>query len=123
MSDTEPTPAYGVKEANPGCAHCGAGKTYDVIGPGGVAESITWDDIEDAEAFADALNDAYRQGQETAPPINNGNTFVFCDHVVQLAPDDHRGCVRGAGHNGPHVYQNRRNNDAPSGPLVLLAEA
>lgn len=30
--------------------------------------------------------------------IDNGNSFVFCDHV-----DGRMGCVRGAGHNGPHA--------------------
>jgi hypothetical protein len=39
-------------------------------------------------------------------PIDNGNTFVFCDYVqVRHTTNRSRGCIRGAGHNGAHVVQ------------------
>jgi hypothetical protein len=41
-----------------------------------------------------------RQSEPEATPIDNGNPHVFCDYVTNYP---HRGCVRGAGHNGPHV--------------------
>ena len=35
---------------------------------------------------------------------NNGNTFVFCDHVEDAKRNGLMwGCVRGAGHDGPHA--------------------
>jgi hypothetical protein len=33
-------------------------------------------------------------------PIDNGNPYVFCDYVTAYPG---RGCIRGAGHSGPHV--------------------
>jgi hypothetical protein len=59
---TEPPP-YTVTTDTPGCEDCGHGASWAVVGPGGVAESVSYDDIEDAEAMAAALNDAFQQGQ------------------------------------------------------------
>jgi hypothetical protein len=44
--------------------------------------------------------------------IENGNPYIFCDYVSRAM----RGCVRGAGHNGPHAY-----TIAPLLAPVLLA--
>jgi hypothetical protein len=64
--------------------------------------------------------DAYRQG-EGAParaaewqPIDNGNIYVFCDAVNH----GNMGCVRGAGHNGPHAFCLP---PYPQSPVILKA--
>jgi hypothetical protein len=44
--------------------------------------------------------------------IDNGNVFVFCDFVL-----DTMGCVRGAGHNGPHALSLQ---PYPQGPIILI---
>jgi hypothetical protein len=59
-------PAYTVVEETPGCATCGHGRTWAVIGPGGVAESISYVDEEDAASAADALNEAFAFGRDSA---------------------------------------------------------
>jgi hypothetical protein len=48
--------------------------------------------------------------------IDNGNTFVFCDFVDER----HRGCIRGAGHNGSHAVCLP---PYPLGPVLLVDEA
>ncbi len=35
--------------------------------------------------------------------INNGNPYIFCDQVTMIEGGYHP-CVRGAGHNGGHLY-------------------
>jgi hypothetical protein len=48
--------------------------------------------------------------------IDNGNTFVFCDFVDER----HRGCIRGAGHNGSHAVCLP---PYPLGPVLLVESA
>lgn len=43
--------------------------------------------------------------------IDNGNSFIFCDFVK-----GRMGCVRGAGHNGPHALSLP---PYPLGPVLL----
>lgn len=50
--------------------------------------------------------------------INNGNTFIFCDYVYVQTNTESHGCIRGAGHNGPHVLQ--QIDDAVRAPVLLL---
>jgi hypothetical protein len=50
-------------------------------------------------------------------PPDNGNTFVFCDHVAYFE-DSHGGCVRGAGHDGPHLFA-PGDYDPTNGPALL----
>lgn len=45
-----------------GCERCGAGKTWTVVGPDGVAAGTSWKYVSDAEDFAEALNDAFYKG-------------------------------------------------------------
>lgn len=54
---------YFVEVDSNGCGHCGAGRTYTVIGPDGVAAGTSWENEEDADAYADAMNEAYAHGQ------------------------------------------------------------
>jgi len=50
--------------------------------------------------------------------IDNGNTFVFCDYVqTRHVTDKPQGCIRGAGHNGPHVI--RQIDDMVRAPVLL----
>jgi len=73
----------------------------------------------DAHSDADVVGP---QSSTMAPPveqvrqeaIDNGNIFVFCDFVDER----HRGCVRGAGHNGPHALSLP---PYPQGPVLLAA--
>lgn len=50
------------------------------------------------------------------PSVDNGNIFVFCDYV----DEKHLGCVRGAGHNGPHALCLP---PYPQGPVILRESA
>ena len=61
------TPAYRVEQdkTGEGCKECGYGNLWDVIGPDGVAYSISWTEQSDAQDFADAMNQAYEEGQAT----------------------------------------------------------
>lgn len=60
---------YTVDTAVTGCSHCGAGKTYDVVFRKGksdeIAESITYEDYDEACDMADMLNDAYQRGYKS----------------------------------------------------------
>jgi hypothetical protein len=59
------------------------------------------------------------QGHEE---IDNGNTFIFCDYVKKprhLISKPH-GCIRGAGHSGPHVTQ--QIDDPVRAPVILTEE-
>jgi hypothetical protein len=52
------------------------------------------------------------------PALSDGNTFVYCDHV---GSGELGGSVRGAGHDGPHVYS--PGYDTHLGPVVLQRPA
>lgn len=56
---------YFVEVDSNGCERCNAGKTWTVVGPDGCAASQSWEQEEDAEAFADAMNVAYWMGKGT----------------------------------------------------------
>lgn len=60
----------------------------------------------DAEAAAPPISAPERE------LIDNGNIFVFCDFVSSRG----QGCVRGAGHNGPHALSLP---PYPQGPVLL----
>jgi hypothetical protein len=59
---------YFVEVDQNGCERCGHGKTWTVVGPDGVAHSQSFDDVEDAESLADALNGAFFAGR-TEPSL------------------------------------------------------
>lgn len=59
---------YFVEVDNNGCEKCGAGKTWTVVGPDGVAQGQSFENVEDAEALADALNGAFFAGR-TEPSL------------------------------------------------------
>lgn len=54
---------YSVSVDTNGCGHCGAGRTWMVVGPDGYGGGQSFGDEEDAEALADQLNEAFYQGQ------------------------------------------------------------
>ena len=61
---------YFIEVDDNACGTCGAGRTWTVIGPDGVAASQSWEDEEDATAYADALNHAFWRGRSLllSPP-------------------------------------------------------
>jgi len=57
---------YFIEVDNNGCPHCGATRSWVVIGPDGCALGITFGHEEDAEDLADNMNTAYWQGMNAA---------------------------------------------------------
>ena len=53
---------YFVEVDENGCSHCGAGRTYTVIGPDGVAFGQSWESEDDASGMAEILNEAFYRG-------------------------------------------------------------
>lgn len=51
-----------------GCAECGAGRHWTVVGPDGVAIGRSFADEEFTSSLADDLNAAYFAGRSAAPP-------------------------------------------------------
>lgn len=71
MSSTANTPQdprepYQVEVDSAACRQCGVGWEWHIIGPGGIAGGTSYDDEEAAQAMADALNEAYREGTRAA---------------------------------------------------------
>ncbi len=66
---------------------------------------------EDCANELEALLSALPETPE--PLIDNGNIFVFCDFVDVKHG---RGCIRGAGHNGPHAMSA---SVGPQEPILL----
>lgn len=100
-----------------GCAHCKGGRMWTVIGPDTVACGISWEDVENAEDYAEACNDAYAHGringlhdaqqacmdQTTDPPAPsdyNGACHDCAQAIAALSSDEkkpaHGGPVDGA---------------------------
>lgn len=52
-----------------GCLHCGAGITYDVMAPNGLALGVLYPDMYGAEWLAASLNTAYHTGQRSAQAL------------------------------------------------------
>lgn len=57
---------YRVEMDHIGCMNCKANRTWQVVGPGEVAMATSYDDKDDADALADALNDAFEEGRVAA---------------------------------------------------------
>lgn len=93
----------------------------------GVIEEAERRDV--AFAWADQLTAALAEQKEKEQEtreimneqINNGNPYIFCDHVEQIGTGQFRGCVRGAGHNGEHLLQSGQ--VPPQCPVLLQALA
>lgn len=62
---TEAKDPYFVQQEAAGCEQCGGGRSWCVMGPDGIAESMTWDDAEEAAEQAELLNVAYTKGQNS----------------------------------------------------------
>lgn len=58
---------YFVEVDSNGCERCHSGKTWTVVGPDGDQQSQSFDNEEDAEYLADALNEAYALGTDRQP--------------------------------------------------------
>jgi hypothetical protein len=54
---------YFIEVDTNGCGHCGAGRTWLVVGPDGYGGSQSFEDEEDAAHLAQILNDAYWMGR------------------------------------------------------------
>jgi len=55
--------AYFIEVERNGCERCGHGKTWVVVGPDGVAGSVSYEDSSEAQDMADALNEAFWHGR------------------------------------------------------------
>lgn len=67
------------------------------------------------ETIEALLNASSVEAPQDWPPIDNGNIAVFCDYVNK----DLQGCLRGAGHNGPHAHI--VTDRYPQSPVMLVA--
>ncbi len=55
----------------------------------------------------------------TGRPLDNGNPYIFCD-TVRTGGNVSSGCIRGAGHNGDHVFGQQ---PYPQSPILLANPA
>jgi hypothetical protein len=69
-----------------------------------------------------AIFDPEHYPEDRHEEIDNGNTFIFCDYVKKPRHliNKPRGCIRGAGHSGPHVTQ--QIDDPVRAPVILTEE-
>lgn len=58
---------YRVEISDRGCGECQTGMTWWVVGPDEIASSTSYDEEEDANSLAAALNAAYELGQQRTP--------------------------------------------------------
>jgi len=54
---------YKVEARGNGCPTCQHGDEFDIIGPGGSAQSQSWSDAEEVEYICELLNEAYAAGK------------------------------------------------------------
>lgn len=73
MGTTEDNP-YFIEVCNNGCPHCGAGRTWNIVRPDGMALSVSYGDEEEASDLAEWLNDAYARGKSAGKPPAQGGT-------------------------------------------------
>ncbi len=64
----EPAP-YFIEVDQQGCSKCNAGRSWNVVGPDGVALSTSYMEEEDAQDLADDLNDAFGKGVGAVTPV------------------------------------------------------
>ena len=57
---------YFIEVDTNGCAHCGARRTWTIVGPDDVAIGRSFEDEESASDLAEDMNRAYWQGVEAA---------------------------------------------------------
>lgn len=75
---------YFVEVDQNGCAHCSAGRTYGIIGPGGVALGQTWDDEEPAQELAGHLNAAFDAGRQSVSAVAKPDPVAdLCAHIKE----------------------------------------
>lgn len=60
---------YLIEPDDQGCGECLHGRTWRVMGPDGTAQPTSYDDQEDAQHLADALNEAFQAGAATGIPM------------------------------------------------------
>lgn len=58
----KPEDPYFIEVDSNGCSHCGAGRTWCVVGPDGMASSTSYEDEDEASKLAERLNEAYWHG-------------------------------------------------------------
>lgn len=72
---------YHVAVDENGCGHCGVGRQWTVVGPDGVACGTSWDEEEDADHFADQMNDAYWNGKgDTEAEVARVKAAFWAEH-------------------------------------------
>jgi len=69
---------YTVEVDHGGCKHCGAGKTYTVVGPDGVAVGRSFGDKDDADDLAADMNQAWRLGLESSLERTEAEARLVC---------------------------------------------
>ena len=62
---------YLVEVSVNGCAHCGVGRMWDIVGPDDTALSQSFGDQEHAEWIAEQMNAAFRAGMRTLERSGN----------------------------------------------------
>ena len=77
---------YRVEVSNSGCDNCGADRTWAVCGPDDVEESVTFHVREDAQSYADALNEAYQHGVNSQAGSGNQSLSEASPPVPSEAP-------------------------------------
>lgn len=84
---TDDTP-YKVEPAGGSCQACGHGERWDVIAPDDTAESTQFDEEEDAEAYARALNRAYHHGRAHGDQRRDGVNLEHARAIVDAVLAD-----------------------------------
>ena len=84
---------YFIEIAEAGCKTCQAGRQWDVIGPNGDAQSQTWGDEEEAQFFADCMNDAYASGRAAltsavAPTLTEEQLRELASYIALRLPEE-----------------------------------
>lgn len=59
---------YTVEVDDDGCPHCGAARTWTIVGPDGVAAGFSTELKADLDYYAEMLNEAYALGKGEAAP-------------------------------------------------------
>lgn len=104
---SRPTPdalePYHVEVDTGGCERCGHGKTWTVVGPDDMAHSVSWEDQEEAEDFARAMNCAYAAGRAADPGVGGRPEPCGDEHDMRNGDDWQKArCGLAVGHLGSH---------------------
>lgn len=68
--------AYVVEQDDAGCSLCIHGRSYNIVGPDGVALGRSWEDADEVAQLADLLNTAFNKGRQSAAASVDGWRLV-----------------------------------------------